>query len=136
MERYAQENGFRNTLFYLDDGVSGTTFERLGFQQMIADIEAGLVKTVIVKDKSRFGRGVRFIAINDGVDSDKGESDFTVLQCFQRVVTRYLRQERAEMTADLKLYMQTQNYVLSPQSKNRHSRWRKEYCPTPSIQNI
>lgn len=96
LERFAKENGFHNCRFYLDDGVSGTTFDRPHFQEMIADIEAGLVKTVIVKDMSRFGRdylkvgmyteilfpdkNVRFIAINDGVDSAKGESDFTVLR--------------------------------------------------------
>ncbi len=94
LEDFARKNGFRNSRHFTDDGVSGTTFEREGFQKMIAEVEAGNVDTVIVKDMSRFGRnylkvgfytemlfpekGVRFIAINNGVDSQKqGENDFT-----------------------------------------------------------
>ncbi len=94
LEDFARKNGFRNIRHFTDDGVSGTTFEREGFQKMIAEVEAGNVGTVIVKDMSRFGRnylkvgfytemlfpekGVRFIAINNGVDSQKqGENDFT-----------------------------------------------------------
>lgn len=96
LEKYAKDHGYTNFRFYVDDGISGTTFQRPGFQQMIADIEAGLVGTVIVKDMSRFGRDylqvgmyteimfpehdIHFIAINDGVDSDKGENDFTPLR--------------------------------------------------------
>lgn len=94
LEDFARKNGFRNIRHFTDDGVSGTTFEREGFQRMIAEVEAGNVDTVIVKDMSRFGRnylkvgfyteilfpekGVRFIAINNGVDSEtQGENDFT-----------------------------------------------------------
>lgn len=94
LEDFARKNGFRNIRHFTDDGVSGTTFEREGFQKMIAEVEAGNVDTVIVKDMSRFGRnylkvgfyteilfpekGVRFIAINNGVDSEtQGENDFT-----------------------------------------------------------
>lgn len=90
---YAQRNGFINTEFYVDDGYTGTNFDRPDFKRMMCDIEDGRVKTVIVKDMSRFGReyiqvgmytelifpekGIRFIAVNDGEDSDKGSSDFT-----------------------------------------------------------
>ena len=56
LSKYAKDNGFRNTRFFIDDGVSGTTFEREGFQAMLAEIENGTVGTVIVKDMSRFGR--------------------------------------------------------------------------------
>ena len=86
LEDYAKRNGFRNIRHYTDDGVSGTTFERSGFQAMIADMEAGRLGVIIVKDLSRLGReyiqsgqymelifpvyGVRFIAVNNGVDSD------------------------------------------------------------------
>ena len=96
LENYAKQNGFSNLKWYTDDGYSGANFQRPGFQSMLADIEAGLVGTVIVKDMSRLGRnylqvgmytemifpqnGVRFIAINDGVDSAQGENDFAPLR--------------------------------------------------------
>lgn len=96
LERYARERGYNNIRFYIDDGVSGTTFQRPGFQQMISDIQSGQVRRVIVKDMSRFGRDylqvgmytevlfpendIHFIAVNDGVDSEKGENDFTPLR--------------------------------------------------------
>lgn len=94
LEKYALDNGFRNLKFYVDDGISGTTFDRPAFNEMIADVESGAVKTVIIKDMSRLGRdylkvgyyteimfpdmGVRFIAINNGIDSEnQQDSDFT-----------------------------------------------------------
>ena len=96
LETYAKQNGFTNLRWYTDDGFSGANFQRPGFQAMLADIEAGKVGTVIVKDMSRLGRnylqvgmytemifpqkGVRFIAINDGVDSAQGENDFAPLR--------------------------------------------------------
>ena len=92
LQRYALDHGYKNYRFYIDDGISGTTFNRPGFQQMIADIEAGLVKRVI-KDMSRLGRDylqvgmyteimfpehdIHFIAVNDGVDSTQGDNEFT-----------------------------------------------------------
>lgn len=91
--KYAEDNGFPNPTFFIDDGVSGVTFDRPGWNEMIGLAEAGKVKTVIVKDMSRMGRDylkvgyytesffaerdIRYIAINDGVDSDKGDNDFT-----------------------------------------------------------
>ena len=98
MEAYAKQNGFTNLRWYTDDGYSGANFQRPGFQAMLADIEAGKVGTVIVKDMSRLGRnylqvgfytemlfpqkGVRFIAVNDNVDSANGgmDNDFTPLR--------------------------------------------------------
>ena len=56
LERYAKEHGISKFKFYVDDGVSGTTFNRPGFQEMLTDIEAGYVHMVVVKDMSRFGR--------------------------------------------------------------------------------
>ena len=93
LEDYAKRNSFTNVRHFTDDGVSGTTFDREGFKAMIAEVEAGNVATIIVKDMSRFGRdylkvgfytdvmfrdkGVRFIAVNNGIDSDKqGDNDF------------------------------------------------------------
>lgn len=93
LEKYAKEHGYSNYRLYVDDGFSGTNFNRPGFQEMLADIEDGNVSMVIVKDMSRFGRNylevgmyteimfpdkdVRFVAINDGVDSDREDNDFT-----------------------------------------------------------
>ncbi len=94
LEEYAQEAGFRNIRHFTDDGYSGTNFNRPGFNQLLSEVEAGHVDTVIVKDMSRFGRNylqvgfytemmfpnknVRFIAINNSVDSAKPtNNDFT-----------------------------------------------------------
>ena len=90
--KYAKENGFTNPQFYADDGFSGTNFDRPDFQRMKADIEDGKVSTVIVKDLSRLGReylqtgyyteiffpqrDVRFIAVHDNVDTQRGDNDF------------------------------------------------------------
>ena len=91
LQQHAKEKGLSNTKFYVDDGYTGTNFNRPGFQQMLEDIEAGYVTAVIVKDLSRLGRdyvsvghytdnyfpecGIRFIAVNDMIDSDEGESE-------------------------------------------------------------
>lgn len=93
LQKYADDHGFHNCQFYVDDGYSGADFNRPDFKRMMADIEAGKVGTVIVKDQSRLGRDylqtgmlmeitfpqydVCFIAINDGVDSANGVSDFS-----------------------------------------------------------
>lgn len=93
LQKYALDHGWKNIRFYIDDGISGATFNRPGFQEMIADIEAGIVKRVIIKDMSRLGRDylqvgmyteimfpehdVHFIAVNDGVDSKQGDNEFT-----------------------------------------------------------
>ena len=94
LAKYAKEHGFTNTEFYVDDGYSGTNFNRPDFQRMMSDVEEGKIRTVIVKDMSRFGRdyimvgyyteiyfgncNVRFIAVNDGVDSNvQTENDLT-----------------------------------------------------------
>ena len=90
LEDYALDQGFTNCRHYTDDGYSGGNFDRPGWKQLIADIEAGIVKTVIVKDMSRVGRnhietgfyteiyfakiGVRFIAINNGIDTANPDS--------------------------------------------------------------
>ena len=105
LETYAKQNGFSNLRWYTDDGYSGANFQRPGFQSMLADIEAGKVATVIVKDMSRLGRnylqvgmytemifpqkGVRFIAINDGVDSAQGDNDFAPLRNMSTSSSRF-----------------------------------------------
>ena len=86
---YAKEKGLLNPRFFVDDGISGTTFERPGFQEMESLIEAGMIRTVVVKDLSRFGRnyiemgnfleikypsmGVRFITLQENVDTSTGQ---------------------------------------------------------------
>ncbi len=90
---YAKRHGFSNPTYYVDDGYSGTNFNRPDFQRMLKDIESGAVGTVIVKDMSRFGRNyimvgyyteilfeqacIRFIAVNDGVDNEHDSDEFT-----------------------------------------------------------
>lgn len=97
LEKYCREHGYTAIRHYdEDDGYSGTNFNRPGFQRMLADIKAGKIKRVVVKDMSRFGRnylqvgmytemlfpeyGVHFIAVNDGVDSVRGDSEFTAIR--------------------------------------------------------
>ena len=94
LEEYARHHGLRNIRHFWDDGYTGTNFNRPGFNALLSEIEAGHVATLIVKDLSRFGRnylqvgyytevvfpkkGVRFIAINNSVDSAKpSDNDFT-----------------------------------------------------------
>ena len=97
LEKYARDKGFENTLFLADDGYSGTNFERPSWKKIVEMIEAGEVSTLIVKDASRLGReylqvgyymeiyfpqkNVRFIAVNDGVDSAvESSNDFNPIR--------------------------------------------------------
>ena len=96
LQKYADDNGFYNVRYWVDDGYTGYNYDRPAFQEMLAKIENGEIGTVIVKDLSRLGRNylqtgmyidivfpqnnVRFIAIGDNVDSSKGEDDFTPIK--------------------------------------------------------
>ena len=109
LSKYAADHGFRNTRFFVDDGFSGTSFQRPGFQEMMRYVEDYSVSAVIVKDLSRLGReysymgrlqdfifpayDVRFIAINDDVDSAKGENDFAV---FKNVFNDYYAKDTSK----------------------------------------
>ena len=93
LQKSAKEKGYADTLFFVDDGITGTTMKRPGFQKMITAIEAGYISAVFVKDLSRLGRNyievgklteeffpehdARLIAVSDGVDSDEGDNEFT-----------------------------------------------------------
>lgn len=92
LEEFAERNLLSNTKHFTDDGISGTRFDRPGFQAMLEEIENGNVSSVVIKDMSRLGRdylkvgmymetfrklGVRLIAVNDGVDSSREDDDFT-----------------------------------------------------------
>jgi len=92
LSKYAKEYGLTNTKYFVDDGFTGTNFNRPGFTEMMAAVEAGYIEAILVKDMSRLGRdylqvgfytdnvfpehNVRFIAVNDGVDSAEGENEF------------------------------------------------------------
>ena len=143
LESYAHKNGYSPIRHFTDDGVSGTTFEREGFQAMIAEVEAGNVGAVIVKDMSRFGRdylkvgfytevmfkekGVRFIAINNGIDSaNQQDSDFTP---FLNIMNEwYARDASRKIQAVFKSRMQDgkrvspsvpYGYLRSPEDKQK-----------------
>ena len=143
LENYAHKNGYSPIRHFTDDGVSGTTFEREGFQAMIAEVEAGNVSAVIVKDMSRFGRdylkvgfytevmfkekGVRFIAINNGIDSaNQQDSDFTP---FLNIMNEwYARDASRKIQAVFKSRMQDgkrvspsvpYGYLRSPEDKQK-----------------
>ena len=92
LESYAAQHGFSNPVHFTDDGISGTRFDRPGFMALMKEVEAGNVEYLCLKDMSRMGRdylkvgqimeilrqkGVRLIAVNDGVDSARGDDDFT-----------------------------------------------------------
>ena len=101
LEDYAKQHGFSNPVHFTDDGISGTCFDRPGFLEMMKQVEARRVKYLCIKDMSRLGRdylkvgqimeilrqkGVRLIAINDGVDSERGDDDFTP---FRNIMNEY-----------------------------------------------
>ena len=93
LQKVAREKGYTDTLFFVDDGITGTTMKRPSFQKMLTAIEAGYISAVFVKDLSRLGRNyievgklteeffpqynVRLFAVSDGVDSDEGDNEFT-----------------------------------------------------------
>ncbi|MEY8440864.1 DUF4368 domain-containing protein [Anaerotruncus colihominis] len=141
LSKYAADNGFSNPVFFIDDGVSGVTFDRPNFNRMIAEIEAGNVATVIVKDMSRLGRDylkvgyyteiffverdVRYIAINDGVDSAKGDNDFTPFRnlfndFYAKDTSKKVRAiKRAQGQAGEHLTKPPYGYIVSPTDKKQ-----------------
>ena len=102
LQKAAKDKGYTDTIFFVDDGITGTTMNRPGFQKMLTAIEAGYISAVFVKDLSRLGRNyievgklteeffplhdIRLVAVSDGVDSDEGEDDFTP---FKNIMNEY-----------------------------------------------
>ena len=102
LQKAAKDKGYTDTIFFVDDGITGTTMKRPGFQKMLTAIEAWYISAVFVKDLSRLGRNyievgklteeffplhdVRLVAVSDGVDSDEGEDDFTP---FKNIMNEY-----------------------------------------------
>lgn len=141
LAKYAKEHGFTNTKFYVDDGYTGTNFNRPGFQQMLEDMEMGYISTVIVKDSSRFGRNylevgqytdyyfpehnIRFIAINDCIDSDNGEDDFSAFrnvmnEMYAKDISRKVRSShRLRGNAGDPLAPPPYGYVKDPENKKK-----------------
>ena len=125
LTRYAKENGFKKVKIFIDDGISGVTFNRQGFKEMYKLIESDQVRTLIVKDMSRFGRNyieigqltesilpmhdVRLIAVNNGVDSERGEDDFTP---FRNIMNEwYAKDMSRKMRSALKI-KNSQGYAI------------------------
>ena len=102
LQKAAKDKGYTDMIFFVDDGITGTTMKRPGFQKMLTAIEAGYISAVFVKDLSRLGRNyievgklteeffplhdIRLVAVSDGVDSDEGEDDFTP---FKNIMNEY-----------------------------------------------
>ena len=137
----AKEMGLTDTKYYVDDGYTGTNFNRPGFQQLINDIEVGLVSTVIVKDLSRLGRdyvsvgnytdsyfpehNVRFIAVNDAIDSDEGESEIAPFknilnEMYARDISKKVRSShRLRGSMGEPLSQPPYGYMKSPDNKKK-----------------
>lgn len=141
LTKYAKENGFGNTRFYVDDGYTGTNFNRPGFQKLLEDMEMGYVSAIIVKDMSRLGRdylqvgyytdtffpdhNICFIAINDCVDSDDGENELAPFrnvmnEMYARDISRKVRSShRLRGNAGEPLSQPPYGYMKSPENKKQ-----------------
>lgn len=135
LKKFADDNGFTNTAYYVDDGFSGTNFERDGFKAMMNDIENGKIGIVITKDLSRLGRdylktgeliemifpdyNVRYIAINDGVDTAKSENE---LLAFKNIFNDwYARDCSKKIRAVFKAKGQSGKHLCPPVYGYKHS---------------
>jgi len=142
LQRYAKEHGFQVFDEYIDDGYTGTNFERAGFKRMIEDIEAEKIGIVLVKDMSRLGRlnalvtyytdlyfpdhDVRFIAVDDSIDTDKGDND---IMPFKSILNEYYAKDISKKVRSAKRTMALAGkhigghapygYVRSPEDKHK-----------------
>lgn len=141
LSQKAKEMGLTDTKYYVDDGYTGTNFNRPGFQQLINDIEIGLVSAVMVKDLSRLGRdyvsvgnytdsyfpehNVRFIAVNDAIDSDEGESEIAPFknilnEMYARDISKKIRSShRLRGSMGEPLSQPPYGYMKSPENKKK-----------------
>ena len=155
LSSYAASHGFTNTRALVDDGYTGTNFNRPGVQEGLALVEQGLVGTWIVKDMSRFGRDylqvgrfteivfpsydVRFIAVNDAVDSAKGDNDFTVIRnvfndFYAKDTSKKVRAVmKAKGTSGKHLGGPPYGYRADPQDKNH---WILDEDAAPIVKRI
>lgn len=141
LSQKAKEMGLTDTKYYVDDGYTGTNFNRPGFQQLIDDIEIGLVSAVMVKDLSRLGRdyvsvgnytdsyfpehNIRFIAVNDAIDSDEGESEIAPFknilnEMYARDISKRIRSShRLRGSMGEPLSQPPYGYMKSPENKKK-----------------
>lgn len=141
LSQKAKEMGLTDTKYYVDDGYTGTNFNRPGFQQLIDDIEIGLVSAVMVKDLPRLGRdyvsvgnytdsyfpehNVRFIAVNDAIDSDEGESEIAPFknilnEMYARDISKKIRSShRLRGSMGEPLSQPPYGYMKSPENKKK-----------------
>lgn len=141
LEKYAKDNGFDNIRFYVDDGYTGTNFNRPDFQRMIYDCDMGFISTVIVKDLSRFGRdhlsvgmylenyfperNIRLISVNDCFDSKDGEDDIIPIknimnEMYAKDISRKCRTSaRVRGSIGIPLSQPPYGYVKDPEDKHR-----------------
>lgn len=141
LSQKAKEMGLTDTKYYVDDGYTGTDFNRPGFQQLIDDIEIGLVSAVMVKDLSRLGRdyvsvgnytdsyfpehNIRFIAVNDAIDSDEGESEIAPFknilnEMYARDISKKIRSShRLRGSMGEPLSQPPYGYMKSPENKKK-----------------
>lgn len=139
--KYAKENGFENIRFYVDDGYTGTNFNRPDFMRLLEDIEMGYISTILVKDMSRLGReylqvgyytesyfpdhNVRFIAVNDNVDSSNGVDDFAPIrnvmnELYAKDISRKVRSAyRIRGISGEPISQPPYGYQKDPQNKKR-----------------
>ncbi|MBQ2829108.1 MAG: recombinase family protein [Clostridia bacterium] len=141
LSQKAKELGFTNIKFYVDDGYTGTNFNRPGFQELLDDIEMGYISVVMVKDLSRLGRdyvsvghytdnyfpehNIRFIAVNDMVDSDEGENEIAPFknimnEMYARDISRKIRSSnRIRGNLGEPLSQPPYGYMKSPENKKK-----------------
>ena len=141
LSQKAKELGLANTKYYVDDGYTGTNFNRPGFQAMLGDIDMGYVTAVMVKDLSRLGRdyvsvgnytdsyfperNVRFIAVNDSIDSDEGESEIAPFknilnEMYARDISKKVRSShRLRGNMGEPLSQPPYGYMKSPENKKK-----------------
>ncbi|MCD7947863.1 MAG: recombinase family protein [Oscillospiraceae bacterium] len=141
LAKYATEYGLSNTKFFVDDGFTGTNFNRPDFQNMVTAVEAGYIEAILVKDMSRLGRDylqvgyytdnffpqheVRFIAVNDGVDSAQGENEFAPFrnimnEWYARDISRKIRSsQRLRGNAGDPLSLPLYGYRKDPDNPKR-----------------
>ena len=146
LQKYAAENGFENTRFYVDDGYSGVDFSRPDFTRMMTDAEAGKIGTIITKDLSRLGRdhvqvglltedrfprlGIRYIAVADGYDTAEPHSNALAIAPFYNIINEFwVRQTSEKVRAAYKVKAERgewigtkppYGYMKDPTAPNKH----------------